>query len=575
MNPRRLLAVIALMLAATVGLATAAPVDVTGLAATVTPGDDTKINLSWSSVSGADGYYVYLVNNTPIQSQASSVTPVGLGTWTNIGNVKDGSYYNSASVTRPGDSSNVGVTLTFPTPRYIGAVSFIGATMEGNPGHTTGTYSLSVGATALASNAGIPWQRNGIISNEFRPILANTVTAQLGATYYDPDTGMNEVDVWEYQRLNGGNLVSGNSLQVSGLTPGQSYTYYVTASAAGVESNNLSNRASLLAGDRDDANSADSFVDAAGGSRTGYTRGGLEAYPARGTVANPVSGPTFANNTVAFNKSSTDTGTGDVQGYRIFRVLGAGTPTTGVETMAQPVNGGLGVQTKFDISSGRASNAIDGNLSTVAAMGASNYSEEDWKINFGSGRYFAMSGMQIYGGGTYGGAGNPQWQFRNLYVESEGIRLPDSGTLNLTGSNASGTPNDARLILGYNSTDRLGYADFNFSGINGSAQWLVGDAINLHFGNGENNPATRELILKGLLTQLSEVGYVPAVGSASYAFLDGTVANLQTYTYFIVAQDFAGNFSFASSVTGVSIPEPASLSLLALGGLTLLRRRRK
>ncbi len=181
MKHTRRLAMAALVLAGIAGTVVAAPGDVSGLTAAVTPGDDTKINLSWSPVSSVDGYYVYLVANDPIQTQATVTAASANGTWTTIANAADGSYYKSAAVSSFSTSSPVGVTLTFPSPCYIGAVDFIGANVEGNPGHTTSTYSLSIGATAVASGAAIPYQRNGIISpNDSRLIRGYNSTDRLG-----------------------------------------------------------------------------------------------------------------------------------------------------------------------------------------------------------------------------------------------------------------------------------------------------------------------------------------------------------------------------------------------------------
>jgi len=555
-----------------------APANVAGLAAGVTVGDDARIDLSWSPAAGATSYNVYRVLSDPIQSQATVTDIVYGDTWANNASINDNNYYDSGSIGNGLNGSavsgleqdlrligrNVGVELTFPQPVYVGAVGIVPGSHQDNAGHTTSQYSLTVGSTPVAANASIPFQRSGMISDEFRPILTDTVRAELGGTYYDPQTGITEVDVWQYERVATG--ISDTTWQDTGRTPGESYTYYVTGSDGADESPGLSNRASLLAGDRDDTNSANSFADPAGAlPRTGYTRGGPTAWDAQGQVPDGPAATSFNKFTLNWDASPTEAGTGDVAAYRVFRADGDGTALQEIQTQALPANGGNGILTKLDISGRRAVNAIDGNLSTVAQIGASNYSEMDVAIEFGAGRFFAMSGMQIYQGGP---GYSPQHTMRNVYLESMGARFPDAGAVNMW---ANPFTSDPYLTQAMDQASSNGSAIFDFSLRGNPTEWLIGDELILHLGSGENAPGHREFIIYGLA--LDELPLTAASGLASYSLTDTAAILGQEYTYFVMAEDFAGNFSLAGVVTGTAIPEPASAVLLVLGALAFRRRK--
>lgn len=545
-----------------------APADVTGLTAAVYSlggYNDTQISLTWNAVAGATGYNVYRVESTPVQAQAT-VTALYGDSWTNAARVADGSYYLSGSVARPSPLRNVGVQLTFPSNLSIGGVSFLPGPHDWAANYTTSQYALTVGGTPITGgNIGVTWGRSGVCSQEFRPILTNTVNVELGGTYYDPYTGIAEIDVWEYRPVATG--VGTTSFVDTGRTPGQSYTYYVTAVDGTGESAGLSNRASLLAGDRDDTNSGNTMVDPASGptagTRTIFTRASFEAMPARGAV------PTAATNlqdpdgavqtTLTWSASATEgTAQQDVKKYLVFRASGAAAPQE-IQTQALPANGGNGVLSKSDIAGTRAVNGIDGNLSTVARLGNSNYGESDYTIDFGDGRYFAMSGMRIYQGGP---GYNAAHCFRRAYFETSGGYV--TPTIAFTTDNSYTT-------TWFNSADSNGYATFGFDVETNPTQWLVGDALTLHLEAGENAPAHREFIIYGV--PLTLLGEVYATGSGMYSFID-PLGGLygSSFDYFVLAEDFAGNQSIALYGTAL-VPEPGTLLLAGLASLLALRRR--
>jgi hypothetical protein len=559
------------------GRAVAAPADVTGLTAAVyNPGsfDDTAINLSWSAVPGAIGYNIYRVESAPVQAQAT-VTALYGDAWANLARINDANYYLSGSIgTTPNVQTlgrNVGVLLTFPDNLHIGGVSFLPGPHDWAANYTTSQYALTVGATSITGgNVSVTWGRSGVCSQEFRPIFTNTVQVELGGTFYDPATGIAEIDVWEYKLVASG--VGGTSFVDAGRTPGQSYTYYVTAVDGSGESAGLSNRASLLAGDRDDTNSGNTMVDPAtgptAGTRTIFTRGSFSAMPARGQVPNPgtnLQDPDgAAQTTITWAASSTEsTPAQDVKKYLVFRGSGAATPQE-IQTQALPVNGGNGVLSKSDIAgtANRAINGIDGNLNTVARLGSSNYGESDYTIDFGDGRYFAMVGMRIYQGGP---GYNAQHCFRRAYFETSGGYVTPTVTFSI---------DNAYTTTWFNSADSNGYATFGFDVETNPAQWLVGESLTLHLEAGENAPAHREFIIYGI--PLTLLGEVYADGSGTYSFIDPLGGVYGTsYDYFIVAEDFAGNQSVSLYGTAL-VPEPGTLLLAGgLAGILCLGRRRR
>ena len=72
----------------------------------------------------------------------------------------------------------------------------------------------------------------------------------------------------------------------------------------------------------------------------------------------------------------------------------------------------------------------------------------------------------------------------------------------------------------------------------------------MHLERGENNPATREYVIYGLA--VTDLDSVAATRAANYDFDDTTAKPRSRYTYFVLAEDFAGNFSLPARITGIA-----------------------
>jgi hypothetical protein len=519
----------------------------TKLEARVVPGDDTKIELSWPAVEGVSGFNVYRVRNTPIQTEAKVSARYG-ETWTNLEAVADGDYYASARINKPeqGQEAKTGVTLKFAKPRYIGAIGILPGAHDHNPQYATMAWSAVVGDTVIADKQPIHHGFSALLAKEFRPILADTVSVDMAGHWLNPIAGLAEIDVWEYERI--ATLPADATRHIDGgRTPGVSYAYFVTSIADDQESFLMSPKACIIAGDRDDADTNDSYADPIEApQRSNFIRGNMTAFPARGTPPAAPLNARIEGGAIVFDASPTEKASGDVQRYRIFRADGDGSKLADIQTQALPENGGRGVITKWDCTYldgkvGRARNLIDGSLDTFAWLGAANYAEADVRIDFGPGRYFAMAGLRIYQGGA---DQNPHHCFRAATLESNGRPWPDPGTaprrVEFTNDQ------DPFCTQTFNPANGSGQAEFRFGAKNQPPTWLIGDHLILHLEAGQNNPHHREIVIQGL--PLTELPPIPATGQPSYRFTPDRKAGRPT-TYFIVPEDHAQLFGPPAVVT--------------------------
>jgi hypothetical protein len=232
--------------------------------------------------------------------------------------------------------------------------------------------------------------------------------------------------------------------------------------------------------------------------------------------------------------------------------------------MNQFINGSLGT---VNINSG---GALDGTSPyTIRYVGT---------INVNDGGQFPMA---------------PSWTIRsNLNVNQGGIASGSVGT----GSNNSATvtvngtwsPRGTTLAdgtaIGVGSGSRFGQVIMGSTGK--IILDLFADQSNEFFNVAGTNNATELTINTGTLELHPQDGYTPQVGdsfdlwnlTAATGFSptmnlgDGSNITLPGYTLDLSDWTTDGIVTVSGST---SVPEPASLALLALGGLTLLHRRRR
>jgi hypothetical protein len=131
----------------------------------------------------------------------------------------------------------------------------------------------------------------------------------------------------------------------------------------------------------------------------------------------------------------------------------------------------------------------------------------------------------------------------------------------LTGGGAgdiSFWPGTTWCTTAFSSTDVSGFATFGFSTQVGGVLpnlWLVGDSVVLHMANGENSILHAEYEIFGL-----PIDRIGEVGAGTSTFIDNGATINNTYSYFVVAEDYAGNQSAAAAVTAlIDIPPRGSV----------------
>jgi hypothetical protein len=126
------------------------------------------------------------------------------------------------------------------------------------------------------------------------------------------------------------------------------------------------------------------------------------------------------------------------------------------------------------------------------------------------------------------------------------------------------------VLESYVSTDMQGFTGFqDGSSFVGNPETTPGAYVGYtHFGTGATNgslPATN-LVGVDLLPLMAN----PAIAAGAQGFTPPLPAG--TYTFFIQQLGATTNYQFDYGVTAV--PEPASLSVMGIGGIALLGRRR-
>lgn len=573
-------AVLAVMVGLIEARAATAP---TGLAASW--GTDTQINLNWNDVGDETQYYVYRLKPTPIDLSGATVSS---GTdsintaWVDPANAFDANYATNCYTTGGANwTANDWVQVDLASPAYIAAVGLLQTRQPDAANWWRDNFTLDINGSTVSSGGctavggGEAGGRNVYLTlYNNTPVNANSVRVTLQGGVTDSRSAMTEIDLWEVERvatLPAGTTSYNDNNSGVGLTTGRSYAYYVTSYDGAVESA-LSNFTTTKAGDRDDTNTLDTNAPVAaqpwrnGAYYSAVQPGESDALHAKVAVPAAPTGFAAKGQTISFNASPTEAGSGDVKRYVIYRAENLGAATL-IETSASLVSKRVMPYQDLVIDGSTAQTPTNGNRAY------NNYGESDDILDFGDGNCYAVTQMVIHQQDNNA----QQHCFRAVTLEAAGGYTTDY--INLTTNPAS----SAWLTTRFDTSDTVeipdtdgypGYATFGMSPKVGGAlpdSWIVGDHLILHFGLGENSVDFDEYEVYGFAVDY--LGSVLADGSALYSYLDGTAVFDTNYSYFILAEDYAGNQSLALFQNVLIIPEPASFALLGVGVMFLRRRR--
>ena len=519
------------MLAAADALAASAPA---GLPATCTNGDS-RLDLSWSQVAGATGYYVYRLKPTPIQAQGTPSGGTGTNTvlWDNPARVVDG-LYNTGAKTTGGFSTNDWIQVDFSPARSVGAVGGFLAALYESPNWIRGTWTLFINGTAMGT--GSPGADGRVVYRklfEGTPTNATSIRVELTDGATDPGSSMGVIDVYEFDCVATNVGAANTSIAHLNRVVGVTYSYYVTAYDGAGESA-LSGIAAIKAGDRDDTNSTDLAAEFRAAPFYSSVRAGwTDLRPPKVQPPQPPSDLQLSGE-LAWTASATESGSLDIRKYVVFRsAMGAATNTAyNIQT-----NGILRAKRNFPTMQG----VLDGTSAVGDRARWANYAESDDIDDFGISNYFAITRMVIHQ--SQDGFGAQQHHYRRCYLETSGGYMVAYNGI-LTGGSAGAIDfysAAAYCTTVFSAANDSGYATFGLGPKVGGAlpnEWVVGDFLIIHMCNGENNIRHAEYEIIGLpLVRLGEVN------AGTHSLADWSAKVGQTYTYFVVAEDYAGNQS--------------------------------
>jgi hypothetical protein len=185
-------------------------------------------------------------------------------------------------------------------------------------------------------------------------------------------------------------------------------------------------------------------------------------------------------------------------------------------------------------------------------------------VDFGHGNYYAWTRMVIHQSHN-GGA--PQHHYRAACIEAAGGYTVGYNSLTAGGIdfyNQTNVALNTYCSTVFSRANDSGLATFGMGPkVGGSSGplpdiWLVGDKVTLHLTTGENSLDHAEYEIHGM--PIAEIGEVPA---GTCQFGDSTAVDFTNYTYFVVAEDYAGNQSPALTGTfDIRLPRSGAAVML-------------